>query len=125
MGWTLRVLPARAGQHGPRWIRWRHPIEPELHAIWTNAVDAYMPPVAGDYGRAIHACEKPSKTSGPYSGAGVTSFRTTGAADTAYVSLLAPQVEKPETAHFILKLADKGTPALTRYKRVIVTILPE
>ena len=26
---------------------------------------------------------------------------------------------------FILRLTDKGTPALTRYRRVIVTILPE
>lgn len=37
----------------------------------------------------------------------------------------APQVENPETAHFILKVTDKGTPALTRYKRVIVEILPK
>ncbi|MGZ3766822.1 MAG: hypothetical protein ACXVA2_19320 [Mucilaginibacter sp.] len=27
--------------------------------------------------------------------------------------------------HFILKVTDKGTPALTRYKRVIVTVVPE
>ncbi|QIA06570.1 DUF1593 domain-containing protein [Draconibacterium halophilum] len=37
----------------------------------------------------------------------------------------APSVEKPETIHFILKVSDKGTPALSRYKRVIVTIDPE
>ena len=36
----------------------------------------------------------------------------------------APTVTKPETAHFILKVADKGDPPLTRYRRVIVTILP-
>jgi len=35
-----------------------------------------------------------------------------------------PQVEKQEKLHFILKLIDKGTPALSRYKRVIVTVLP-
>jgi hypothetical protein len=35
----------------------------------------------------------------------------------------APVVSKTETAHFILKVIDKGTPALTRYRRVIVTIL--
>ncbi len=35
-----------------------------------------------------------------------------------------PEVEKTETAHFILKVTDKGSPALTRYKRVIVTIEP-
>lgn len=37
----------------------------------------------------------------------------------------APVVDKKETAHFILKVSDKGTPRLSRYKRVIVTILPE
>ena len=36
----------------------------------------------------------------------------------------APQVDSPQTTHFILKVTDKGTPSLTRYKRVIVTIVP-
>lgn len=40
------------------------------------------------------------------------------------ISLVAPKVDKPETVHFILKLTDKGTPPLTRYKRIIVTITP-
>lgn len=39
-------------------------------------------------------------------------------------ALTAPVVRKPETIHFILKVTDKGTPALTRYKRVIVTVTP-
>jgi hypothetical protein len=30
-------------------------------------------------------------------------------------------VSKTETAHFIVKVTDKGSPALTRYRRVIVT----
>jgi len=37
---------------------------------------------------------------------------------------IAPVVTSPQTIHFILKLTDKGTPALTRYKRIIVTVLP-
>jgi len=41
----------------------------------------------------------------------------------AWVS--APEVEKNETAHFILKITDKGKPLLSRYKRVIVTIVPK
>jgi hypothetical protein len=41
------------------------------------------------------------------------------------VSVKAPEVKKEETAHFILKVTDKGRPPLTRYKRVIVKILPE
>jgi hypothetical protein len=36
-----------------------------------------------------------------------------------------PEVEKKEAAHFILKVTDKGKPALSRYKRVIVNILPK
>lgn len=40
----------------------------------------------------------------------------------AYV--IAPKVEKEVTAHFILKVSDKGEPSLSSYKRVIVTIVP-
>lgn len=36
----------------------------------------------------------------------------------------APVVDKKETIHFILKVSDKGIPALTRYKRVKVTVVP-
>ena len=36
----------------------------------------------------------------------------------------APLVTSPQTIHFILKVTDKGTPRLTRYKRVIVTVAP-
>ena len=35
-----------------------------------------------------------------------------------------PEVEQTEIAHFIVKVTDKGTPSLTRYERVIVTIEP-
>jgi hypothetical protein len=41
------------------------------------------------------------------------------------VWITAPEVDKKETAHFILKLTDKGRPALSGYKRIIVTILPK
>lgn len=37
----------------------------------------------------------------------------------------APQVEKKETAHIILKVTDNGKPKLSRYIRIIVTILPK
>ena len=37
---------------------------------------------------------------------------------------LAPKVSKPETLHVILAVTDRGTPALTRYQRVIVTVYP-
>jgi len=40
------------------------------------------------------------------------------------VPVTAPVVSSPQTIHFILKVTDKGTPRLTRYKRVIVTVVP-
>ena len=39
-------------------------------------------------------------------------------------TIKAPAVTSPQTAHFILKVTDKGAPALTRYKRVIVRFVP-
>lgn len=47
-----------------------------------------------------------------------------GAENLRKVSLKAPMVEKQETAHFILRVTDKGMPPLSRYKRAVVTILP-
>ena len=40
----------------------------------------------------------------------------------AYV--IAPAVDREETAHFILRVTDRGEPQLTSYKRIIVTIKP-
>lgn len=48
-----------------------------------------------------------------------------GAENIYRVPVTAPSVDKPETTHFILKVTDKGQPSLSRYKRVIVTILPK
>ncbi len=174
------------------------PVEPEPHAIWTNAVDEYTPWAAAEVGRPVRPGDKTFKdfrvtlwrwrdeiqndfaarmdwTTQPYEQAnhppvpvlrhpaaltvksgqpfeldarGSTdpdgdslsylwfhypeagSYRTPitfggTAPNTAKVPVRAPQVQKPETAHFILKLTDKGTPPLTCYQRVIVTIQPE
>ena len=40
------------------------------------------------------------------------------------VNVVAPVVDQEQTAHFILRVTDKGKPQLSRYKRVIVTVLP-
>jgi hypothetical protein len=47
-----------------------------------------------------------------------------GAENLPRLNMTAPEVRKPETLHFIAKVTDKGTPPLTRYKRVIVTVVP-
>jgi len=39
-------------------------------------------------------------------------------------SIVAPKVTQPETLHVILAVTDNGTPSLTRYQRVIVTVMP-
>ena len=41
-----------------------------------------------------------------------------------FVTRVAPEVSKPETLHFILQVTDRGSPPLTRYQRVIVTVEP-
>ncbi len=48
-----------------------------------------------------------------------------GAENAHGIWVVAPEVEKNETAHFILRVTDKGNPPLSRYKRVIVNILPK
>ena len=46
------------------------------------------------------------------------------AANIHTVDFTAPTVTEPREAHFIVRVTDKGTPPLSRYKRVIVTITP-
>ena len=60
----------------------------------------------------------------PEAGSWRTPIGPSGAENVYRVSFKAPAVDRPETAHFILKLTDRGQPALSRYKRVIVTIVP-
>jgi hypothetical protein len=45
-------------------------------------------------------------------------------ADQLRAWFIAPAVSAPETIHIILSVTDDGTPALTRYKRVIVSVIP-
>lgn len=62
------------------------------------------------------------KEAGTYPG--IISFRPY-AANLYDLPVTAPKVDKPQTIHFILQVKDKGIPSLTRYKRVVVTVLPE
>lgn len=48
----------------------------------------------------------------------------TGAENIHGAYFVAPKVDKEETAHIILKVTDNGTPQLSAYKRIIVTITP-
>lgn len=48
-----------------------------------------------------------------------------GAENLARVHLVAPKVTTKQTVHIVLEVTDKGSPPLTRYRRVIVTVLPD
>jgi hypothetical protein len=52
-------------------------------------------------------------------------IKVNGAENAHMANFTAPEVDKEETAHFILKVTDKGEPQLSRYKRVIVKISPK
>jgi hypothetical protein len=60
----------------------------------------------------------------PEAGSWKTTIKLENADNLHRRGFTAPQVTKPETAHFILEVTDKGAPALTRYERVIVTLVP-
>lgn len=61
----------------------------------------------------------------PEAGSYKQEIRMEAAENLVVVGVFAPEVRKKETAHFILRVTDKGTPQLSRYKRVVVTILPK
>ncbi len=50
---------------------------------------------------------------------------TTSAENAHGIFAVAPEVQKKETLHFIVQVTDKGTPALSGYQRVVVTVLPK
>ena len=51
-------------------------------------------------------------------------IKVTSAENMNRVAVKAPKVTKPQQLHFILKVTDRGTPAITRYQRVIVNVNP-
>jgi hypothetical protein len=173
------------------------PYVPEIRPIWTNASDAYAPPVHPPFGRAVQPGERTFRgprvtlwrwrdafqndfaarmdwTTRAYAAANHAPVPRLGHADRLTirageafelsaagttdpdgdslgyhwfhypevggwveeikphirapnlyaVPFMAPAVTEARDAHFILMVTDKGAPALTRYRRVIVTIQP-
>lgn len=60
----------------------------------------------------------------PEAGTYKKTIKMAGAENAHGAWVTAPKVEKEETAHFILKVTDRGEPPLSSYKRIIVTIKP-
>ncbi len=52
-------------------------------------------------------------------------IKINGAENLARLPITAPEVKQKVTVHFILKVTDKGNPPLSRYKRVIVSLMPK
>ncbi len=173
------------------------PYVPETRPIWTNASDAFAPPIQAQFGRAFQPGEQTFRgprvtlwrwrdafqndfagrmdwTTQPYAAANHPPVPRVGHADHLIVRVgqvfelsaagtsdpdgdslsyywfhypevggwpeeikphvrapnlyavpfKAPLVAEMRDAHFILAVTDKGSPALTRYRRVIVTIQP-
>ncbi len=61
----------------------------------------------------------------PEAGSYKKPIQINGAENLARLFITAPEVERNETVHFIVKVTDKGTPPLSRYARVIVNIQPK
>jgi hypothetical protein len=43
----------------------------------------------------------------------------------ARVSIRVPVADRPETLHVVLAVTDTGTPELTRYRRILITVMPK
>jgi hypothetical protein len=61
----------------------------------------------------------------PEAGSYKKEIKISGAENVHGAYVIAPEVENKVTAHFILKVTDKGIPQLSRYQRVIVTVIPK
>ncbi len=115
MDWCVR-LPAEANH--PPIPRLRHANRLTVKSGQTLTLDAY--------GSSDPDGDSISYLWFHYPEAGSYRQRVTtgGAENVDRYRFTAPKVDKPETLHFILRLTDKGTPALSRYQRVIVTVEP-
>lgn len=60
----------------------------------------------------------------PEAGTYKKTIKVNGAENVHMAHFTAPKVKNEQTAHFIVKVTDKGRPSLSRYKRVVVTIVP-
>ena len=113
MDWTTKAY--REANHPPR-VELEHPAEMTVRAGETFPLSARASDPDGD-SLTYYWFQYPE--AGTYPGR-----VETGAEDTARVFVTAPKVDKTETIHFIVRVTDKGTPPLSRYRRVIVTVRP-
>ena len=116
MDWTVK--PFSEANHPPV-VQLAHP---EVFTVksgeqfYLNAAGTYDPD-----GDSLSYFWFQYKEAGTYPGR--VSFRPY-ASNLYRLPVTAPQVAEAQTIHFILKVTDKGSPKLSRYKRVVVTVIP-
>ncbi len=114
MEWTTK--PYAEANHPPVAIL-NHPDRITVHSGEDFALDGRATDPDGD---SVSLVWFQYPEAGSYKG----EVKIKNAENMPHVDLAAPKVDKPETVHFILKVTDKGSPPLSRYKRVIVTVTP-
>ena len=114
MEWTIKST--REGNHPPVAIL-HHPDKFTVRSGGDFALDASATDPDGD---SVSLYWFQYVEAGTYKGAITINY----AENMPHLDLVAPKVDKPETVHFILRVTDKGTPPLSRYKRVVVTVTP-
>ena len=117
MDWTIK--PFKEANHPPL-VKLAHPEQ-----FTVNSGEQFYLSAAGTSdpdGDSLSYLWFQYKEAGTYQGN--VSFRPY-ASNLYRLPVTAPQVSKEEKIHFILKVTDKGSPNLSRYKRVIVTVVPQ
>ncbi len=115
MDWTVK--PYGEANHPPV-PGLSHPDAITVRSGETFVLDAH--PTTDPDGDSVSFFWFPYPEAGSYKG----TVRINAPENAVTASVTAPKVDKPETLHFILRVTDRGTPPLSRYKRIIVTVTP-
>jgi hypothetical protein len=117
MEWSTK--PYNEANHPPVVVLGKNtPVEFSVHSgkeFHLNAVDSYDPDhdsLSFYWFQYVEAGDADAIRLTPFSQA------------LADLPVTAPKVDAPKVAHFIVRVTDKGSPALSRYQRVVVHIVP-
>lgn len=121
LDWTIR--PFAEANHPPV-ARLNHPERLKAKAGERVRLDARGSNDPDGNALAYEWIYYPEPSTVPISNSRTPLALTIDGADRMDAAFTAPAVAKPETIHVVLAVTDTGTPRLTRYRRVIVTVYP-
>ncbi len=121
LDWTIR--PFAEANHPPV-ARLNHPERLKAKAGERVRLDARGSNDPDGNALAYEWIYYPEPSTVPISNSRTPLALTIDGADRMDAAFTAPAVVKPETIHVVLAVTDTGTPRLTRYRRVIVTVYP-